>query len=74
MREDREEATASIWVKNNAVWTIMRAAEKDIKELQYILKGECKGAAGRLHVGGESQGERKKQVHKWPYKMNMIKK
>lgn len=72
MREGREEATESIWVKNNAVWTRMRAAEKDIKELQYILKGEFKGAAHRLHVGGESKGERKKQVHKWPYKMNMI--
>lgn len=45
MGEERKEDTASIWVKNNAVWTRMRAAEKDIKELQYILKREFKGTA-----------------------------
>lgn len=44
-------AMESIWVKNGAVWTRVRAAKKDIKELQSILKGELKGTAAGLHGG-----------------------
>ena len=34
-----------MWIRNDAVWTRVEAAEKDVGELQSILKGELRGAA-----------------------------
>lgn len=48
---------ASRGVQNGDVWTIVGAAKKDIKKVQSVLKGELKGTAAGLHVGGGRKKE-----------------